>query len=85
NNTSTSNPSPLPSNAVRLVNGETIIADQINERAMIINSKGNTIFQYGTVNVPGIGPNELNWPYTAFVIGDYTGQTLPPPNSNFLS
>lgn len=85
NNTAGSNPSPLPSNAVRLVNGETIIADQINERTIIIDSKGNTIFQYGMINVPGVGPNELNWPYTAFVIGDYTGQTPPPPNSNFIS
>lgn len=85
NNTAGSNPSPLPSNAVRLVNGGTIIADQINERIIIIDSKGNIIFQYGTINVPGVGPNYLNWPYTAFVIGDYTSQTLPPPNSNFLS
>ncbi len=79
NSTSKSNPSPLPSNAVRLVNGETIIADQINERAIIIDPKGNTVFQYGLTNVAGVGPNELNWPYTAFVIGDYTGQTPPPP------
>jgi hypothetical protein len=26
----------------------------------------------------GNGPNQLNGPYTAFVIGDYTGQTPPP-------
>ena len=79
NNTSKSNPSPLPSNAVRLANGETLIADQINERVIIIDSKGNIVFQYGRTNVAGVGPNELNWPYTAFVIGDYTGQTPPPP------
>ncbi|MDE1728991.1 MAG: hypothetical protein KGH81_07440, partial [Thaumarchaeota archaeon] len=79
NSTSKSNPSPLPSNAARLANGETIIADQINERVIIIDSKGNTVFQYGRTNLAGVGPNELNWPYTAFVIGDYTGQTPPPP------
>lgn len=79
NGTSKSNPSPLPSNAARLSNGETIVADQINERVIIVDSKGNTVFQYGRINLPGAGPNELNWPYTAFVIGDYTGQTPPPP------
>ncbi len=78
NSTSKSNPLPLPSNAVRLVNGQTIIADQVNERVMIIDSKGNTVFQYGKTNLSGVGPNELNWPYTAYVIGDYTGQTQPP-------
>ena len=79
NSTSKSNPSPSPSNAARLFNGETIIADQINERVIIIDSKGNTVFQYGRTNSVGVGPNELNWPYTAFVVGDYTGQTPPPP------
>ncbi|MGI0072289.1 MAG: PQQ-binding-like beta-propeller repeat protein [Nitrosotalea sp.] len=79
NTTSKSNPSPLPSNAVRLANGQTIIADQVNERIIIIDSKGNTVFQYGKTNLAGVGPDELNWPYTAFVIGDYTGQTPPPP------
>lgn len=79
NSTSKSNPSPLPSNAVRLANGEIVIADQINERVIIIDSKGNTVFQYGKTNLAGVGPNELNWPYTAFVVGDYTGQTPPPP------
>jgi hypothetical protein len=30
--------------------------------------------------VIGNGFNQLDGPYTAFVIGDYTGQTPPPPN-----
>jgi hypothetical protein len=74
-----SNPSPLPTNAVRLDNGDISIADQFNDRAIIIDSDGNIEFQYGMTNAPGVGPNELNGPYTAFVIGDYTGQTPPPP------
>lgn len=78
NSTSESNSSPLPANAVRLENGNTIIADQVNERVLIVDSKGSTVFQYGKTNLSGVGPDELNWPYTAFVIGDYTGQTLPP-------
>ncbi|MHB8602543.1 MAG: NHL repeat-containing protein [Nitrosotalea sp.] len=79
NTTSGSNSSPTPSNAVRLVNGETSIADQFNDRAIIIDSKGNTVFQYGMTNMTGVGTNQLNAPYSAFVIGDYTGQTPPPP------
>lgn len=85
NATSGSNSSPTPSNAVRLVNGETSIADQFNDRIVIIDSKGNTVFQYGMTNMTGVGTNELNAPYSAFMIGDYTGQTPPPPNSNFIS
>ncbi len=73
-----SNPSPLPTNAVQLVNGDMAIADQFNNRAIIINEAKDIVFQYGQTNVVGNGPNELNGPYTAFAIGDYTGQTPPP-------
>lgn len=79
NATSGSNPSPTPSNAVRLVNGETSIADQFNDRIIIIDSKGNIVFQYGMTNMTGVGTSELNAPYSAFVIGDYIGQTPLPP------
>ena len=78
-----SNPNPLPTNAVRLQNGGTIIADQFNNRAIVIDQHGNIVFQYGMTNVVGNGPNQLNGPYTAFVIGDYTGQTPPPPTPLF--
>ena len=73
-----SNSAPLPTNAVQLVNGAIIIADQFNHRVLMINPK--MLFEYGTLNTTGNGPNQLNGPYTAFVIGDYTGQT-PPPSS----
>ncbi len=78
NKSSNSNPNPLPTNAVRLANGDISIADQFNNRALIIDSDKTTDFQYGMTNVIGNGPNQLYGPYTAFVIGDYTGQTLPP-------
>jgi outer membrane protein assembly factor BamB len=71
-----SNTAPLPTNAVQLANGSIIIADQFNNRVLMINPK--VAFQYGTLNVTGNGPDQLNGPYTAFVIGDYTGQTPPP-------
>jgi hypothetical protein len=78
-NTATgSNSAPLPTNAVRLANGDTVIADQFNDRVFVINASKHVVFQYGKTNVAGNGPDRLNAPYTAFEIGDYTGQTVPP-------
>jgi hypothetical protein len=75
-----SNSMPQPTNAVQLSNGDISIAYQFNQRALIIDRNKNIVFQYGTLNKAGNGPNQLNGPYTAFVIGDYTGQTPPPSN-----
>ena len=61
-------------------NGDISIADQFNNRAIIIDPDKTKEFQYGMTNVIGNGPNQLDGPYTAFVIGDYTGQTPPPAN-----
>src|SRR6202140_880591 len=69
---------PLPTNAVRTRDGDLVIADQFNHRAIIVNDDKRVEFQYGTTNVPGNTPGLLDGPYTAFVIGDYTGQTPPP-------
>jgi len=71
-----SNSAPLPTNAVQLVDGSLSIADQFNNRVLIVDPKME--FEYGMINVTGNGPNQLNAPYTSFVIGDYTGQTPPP-------
>lgn|GEM_PF-6163468 len=68
---------PYPSNAVRLADGDTSIADTLNERVLIVNSANQTIYQYGMTNSSGNGANQLNWPYSSYMIGDYTGQTLP--------
>ncbi len=73
-----SNASPLPTNAVQLENGDISIADQFNNRALIIDRNKKADFQYGMTNVIGNGFNQSNGPYTAYVIGDYTGQTPPP-------
>jgi outer membrane protein assembly factor BamB len=78
NNVTGSNPDPVPTNAVKLKNGNIIIADQFNDRVFTINPQKQTVFQYGQTNVSGNNPGQLNGPYTAFVIGDYTGQTVPP-------
>lgn len=78
NKVKNSNTAPLPTNAVRLENGDTVISDQFNDRVLIIDKNKKLDFQYGVTNTVGEGPNELNAPYTAYVIGDYTGQTPPP-------
>ena len=59
--------------------GNIVIADQFNNRAIIINDDKRIEFQYGQTNVAGNGPNQLDAPYTSFAVGDYTGQTPPPP------
>jgi outer membrane protein assembly factor BamB len=72
-----SNPNPLPTRAVRLQNGDTLISDQFNNRVFEINKAGKIVFQQGELNVPGDGFNELNGPYDAKEIGDFTGLTPP--------
>ena len=74
-----SNPNPNPTGAVRLRSGNTLIADQLNNRVILVDRFGNMIGQpYGMTNVVGNGPNQLNAPYSAVVIGQYLGVTAPP-------
>lgn len=73
-----SNPSPNPTGSVRLEDGTTLIADQFNDRAIIISPQKRILFQYGMTNVVGDGKDQLNAPYSAVSIGDYTGLTPPP-------
>jgi hypothetical protein len=76
-----SNPNPLPTRALRLRSGNTIISDQFNHRVLVIDRFGNLVVQYGHLNMPGFGlmntGQGLNAPYDAKVIGDYTGITPP--------
>ena len=79
NTSQNSNPVSTPTNALPLESGQIIISDSGNDRAIIINPNNEQIaFQYGITNEPGVESNQLNWPYTASVIGDYYGQTPPP-------
>ncbi len=78
NSSEGSNANPYPSNAVRLEDGLTSIADTVNNRCVVVSSAGQVVYQYGKTNTPGVGSNELNWPYSCYLIGDYTGQTPPP-------
>jgi len=76
-----SNPSPLPTRAIRTRNGTTVISDQFNDRVIVVNMAKQIIAQYGNLNMPGYGTANtsqgLNAPYDAKVIGDYTGLTPP--------
>ena len=77
-----SNPSPLPTRAVRLANGNTLISDQFNDQVIEITSTPSPtiVASYGRINSPGFSPsnaNVMNAPYSAYVIGDYTGLTVP--------
>jgi hypothetical protein len=72
-----SNPAPQPTRAVRLHNGDTLISDQFNNRVFEINPAGKIVFQQGELNMAGDGFNQLNGPYDAKQIGDFTGLTPP--------
>jgi len=68
---------PQPSRAVRLANGNTLISDQFNDQVIEVNASGSIVFSQGQIGAPGDGFNELNAPYDAKVVGDYTGLTPP--------
>jgi hypothetical protein len=81
-------PGPLPSHAVRLKNGDTLISDQINNRVIRVNIAGAIVADYGlplagkTIDANAgydrhTTQKGLNWPYDAKIIGDYTGLTQP--------
>jgi len=82
NNRSGSNPAPLPTRAVRLANGDTLISDQFNDQVIEITTTPSPtiVASYGIINTPGFSPSNatvMNAPYSAYVIGDYTGLTVP--------
>ncbi|HUI06716.1 MAG TPA: hypothetical protein VL486_06895 [Verrucomicrobiae bacterium] len=68
---------PNPSHVVRLKKGNTLISDQFNHQVIEVDPDGTIVFSYGTIGVAGSSTNELDAPYDAKVIGDYTGLTLP--------
>lgn len=69
--------SPQPSHAVRLKNGDTLISNQIDNTVLEVNSAGTIVWQQGKTSIPGTKFDELNWPYDAKRIGDFTGLTPP--------
>jgi hypothetical protein len=63
---------------VRLKNGHTLISDQFNDQVIEVDRSGNIVFSQGMIDTDGNGFNQLNAPYDAKVVGDYTGLTPPP-------
>ncbi|CAM3996120.1 hypothetical protein [Roseateles saccharophilus] len=75
-----SNPTPQPTRAVRLANGNTLISDQFNNQVIEVNAALEIVASYGTINSSGFNPKtatQMNAPYSAYKIGDYTGITPP--------
>lgn len=78
-----SNPAPAPTRAVQLANGNVLISDQFNNQVIEVTHTmpGVIVATYGTINDPGFSPGtaltKMNGPYSAYVIGDYTGITPP--------
>ncbi len=73
---------PLPTRAVRLHNGNTLISDQYNHRVIEVDSNGLIVHSFGEIAVLGyntknVANGGLNSPYDAKHIGDYTGITPP--------
>jgi len=73
---------PLPTRAVRLRNGNTLISDQYDHRVIEVNPAKQIVLSFGQLGVLGyntqnVANGGLNSPYDAKRIGDYTGLTPP--------
>ena len=73
---------PLPTRALRLSNGNTLISDQYNHRVIEVNPAKEIVRTFGRINTLGynnrsVADGGLNSPYDAKRIGDYTGITPP--------
>jgi hypothetical protein len=72
------NATPLPTRALRLTSGNTLISDQNNNQVIEVNPAGTIVWSYGVLNVAGATAGKLNGPYDAKRIGDFTGLPIPP-------
>jgi hypothetical protein len=72
-------PAPNPTCGVRLKNGDTLISDQFNNQVIEVTPgmPAKVVFSYGQLGVSGNGKGQLNAPYHAVDVGDYTGLTDP--------
>ena len=73
---------PLPTRAVRLRHGHTLISDQYNHRVIEVNHSGHIVRTFGKLgdigyNASSVADGGLNSPYDAKRVGDYTGLTPP--------
>jgi hypothetical protein len=73
---------PLPTRALRLKNGNTLISDQYNHRVIEVSPDFQIVRTFGKINSLGyntrnVADGGLNSPYDAKRNGDYTGITPP--------
>ena len=73
---------PLPTRAVRLKNGHTLISDQYNHRVIEVNRAKKIVHSFGQIgslgyDIHNVANGGLNSPYDAKRVGDYTGLTPP--------
>ena len=73
---------PLPTRAVRLHSGHTLISDQYNHRVIEVNHAKHIVRTFGkfrdlSYDTENVANGGLNSPYDAKRIGDYTGITPP--------
>ena len=68
---------PNPTRAVQLTNGSILITNQFDNQILIVNRAKSIVYRYGKIGVVGKAKGFLNGPYSAYVIGDYTGLTRP--------
>jgi hypothetical protein len=68
---------PNPTRAVRLANGDTLVSDQFNHQVIKVDFLERILWSQGMIGVSGTGFDQLNAPYDAKVVGDYTGLTPP--------
>lgn len=81
-NSTTRSTGPLPTRAIRLRNGDTLISDQYNHRVIQVDKDGEIVRSFGKIATLGydtksVANGGLNSPYDAKRIGDYTGITPP--------
>jgi outer membrane protein assembly factor BamB len=73
---------PLPTRAVRLKNGHTLISDQYNHRVIEVTHSKHIVRTFGKLgelgyNTESVADGGLNSPYDAKRLHDYTGLTPP--------
>ena len=66
-----------PTRAVRLSDGSTLIDDQLNHQVFVVDRTGAIAATAGKIGIAGNAPGELNAPYDAKAVGDFTGLTPP--------
>jgi hypothetical protein len=68
-----------PTSAIRLVDGHTLVTEPFVDQVVEIDGtpQQRVVYTHGGLGAAGNGTNELNEPYGARVVGDFTGLTAP--------